>query len=200
MSSFVEVQFPADISYGATFGPEFSTDVVITGSGYEQRNVNWLEARCHGDVSHGVKTQAQLDILIAFFRARMGKAYGFRFKDWSDYQVTLGAIGTGTGVAKTFQLVKVYESGGVIRTRVVSKPVAGTVKVYVSGAEVTAGWSVDTAIGLVTFSDPPGAGASVKASFEFDVPVRFDTDRMPVSIDNFNVYGWAGIPVIEVRI
>ena len=73
MPSFHEVQFPCDISYGSSGGPEFSTDVVITHSGYEQRNINWSEARARYNVTHGVKTQSQLDVLIAFFRARCGR-------------------------------------------------------------------------------------------------------------------------------
>jgi uncharacterized protein (TIGR02217 family) len=46
----------------------------------EKRNVNWSEARGRWDVASGLKKQQQLGELIAFFRARKGKAYGFRFK------------------------------------------------------------------------------------------------------------------------
>jgi uncharacterized protein (TIGR02217 family) len=85
MSSFHEVRFPDNIAYGATGGPEFATTVVATGAGHEKRNVNWAEARGRWDVASGLKKQAQIDELIAFFRARRGKAFGFRFKDWTDY-------------------------------------------------------------------------------------------------------------------
>jgi uncharacterized protein (TIGR02217 family) len=80
MSGFHEVRFPDNIAYGATGGPEFSTTVVATGSGHEKRNVNWSEARGRWDVASGLKKQVQIDELIAFFRARRGKAYGFRFR------------------------------------------------------------------------------------------------------------------------
>jgi uncharacterized protein (TIGR02217 family) len=90
MSGFHEVRFPDNIAYGATGGPEFATTVVATGSGHEKRNVNWSEARGRWDVASGLKKQAQIDELIAFFRARRGKAYGFRFKDWTDYKATCG--------------------------------------------------------------------------------------------------------------
>jgi uncharacterized protein (TIGR02217 family) len=83
MSGFHEVRFPDNIAYGATGGPEFATTLVVTGAGHEQRNVNWAEARGRWDVRSGLKKQAQIDELIAFFRARRGKAYGFRFKDWT---------------------------------------------------------------------------------------------------------------------
>lgn len=84
--SFVEVQFPSDISYGATGGPMFLTDVVATVSGHEQRNSKWSQARARYNVASGVKTETQWQALIAFFRARRGKAVGFRFKDWGDFK------------------------------------------------------------------------------------------------------------------
>ena len=86
MGGFHEVRFPDNIAYGATGGPEFATTVVVTGAGHEQRNVNWAEARGRWDVASGLKNQQQLDELIVFFRARKGRAYGFRFKDWTDYK------------------------------------------------------------------------------------------------------------------
>jgi uncharacterized protein (TIGR02217 family) len=108
MTGFHEVRFPDNIAYGATGGPEFAATVVVTGAGHEQRNVDWAEARGRWDVGSGLKNQEQLDELIAFFRARKGKAYGFRFKDWTDYKATDQLIGTGDGAIKTFQLVKRY--------------------------------------------------------------------------------------------
>src|SRR6185295_947457 len=124
--AFIETRFPTDIAYGSAGGPEYSTDIVITQSGYEQRNANWSAARARYNVAHGVRTQAQLDDLIAFFRARKGKAHGFRFKDWTDYKIVAQVLGTGTGSQTAFQLVKTYTSGGVTETRILAKPVAGT--------------------------------------------------------------------------
>ena len=141
MSSFHEVRFPDNIAYGATGGPEFATTVVATSSGHEKRNVNWSEARGRWDVASGLKKQAQIDELIAFFRARRGKAYGFRFKDWTDYQATGQLLGTGDDAVTQFQLVKHYPSGSVIEVRTITKPVAGTVKVYLD--------SIEQALGLV---------------------------------------------------
>jgi uncharacterized protein (TIGR02217 family) len=125
MTSFHEVRFPDNIAYGATGGPEFATTVVATGSGHEKRNVNWSQARGRWDVASGLKKQAQIDELIAFFRARRGKAYGFRFKDWTDYQATGQLLGTGDDALTQFQLVKHYPSGSVIEVRTITKPVAG---------------------------------------------------------------------------
>ena len=132
-SLFHDVQFPPDIAYGAAGGPGYSTSVVTTVAGHEKRNANWATARGRWNVAHGLKNREQVASLIAFFRARKGRAYGFRFKDWTDYQAVGEAIGTGDGTTTTFQLVKRYVSGGVAETRTITKPVAGTVGVYLDG-------------------------------------------------------------------
>ena len=95
MTGFEEMRFPGNIAYGAMGGPEFATTVVATGPGHEKRNVNWSEARCRWDVTSGLKKQAQIDELIAFFRARSGKAYGFRFKDWTTTRPPASCWGQG---------------------------------------------------------------------------------------------------------
>jgi uncharacterized protein (TIGR02217 family) len=200
MPGFHEVQFPPDISYGAAGGPAYSTTVVTTVSGHERRNANWAQARGKWNVAHGLKKREQVAALIAFFRARKGRAYGFRFKDWTDYQAFAQALGVGDGTTKTFQLVKQYGSGGDIETRTIAKPVAGTVKVYRDGVEATSGWSVDTATGLVTFIAPPAAGVQVTADFEFDVPTRFDTDQMDITIETYHLGTWGQIVIVEIRL
>lgn len=197
--SFVEVQFPTDISYGSSGGPEYATDIVASVSGYEQRNVSWEQARARYNVAHGVKTKAQLDALIAFFRARKGRAYGFRFKDWTDYQTGTEVLGTGDGVATQFQLVKWYTSGGASEQRVIQKPVAGTVQIYRDGVLKTSGFTIDYATGLVTFNSAPANGVVVAAVCQFDVPVRFDTDRLSATLDAYGVHSWLDIALIEVR-
>ena len=200
MTGFHEVRFPDNIAYGATGGPEFATTVVVTGSGREQRNVNWAEARGRWDVASGLKNQAQLDALIAFFRARKGRAHGFRFKDWTDYKATGQLLGTGDGVQTLFQLVKRYPSGSAVEVRTVTKPVAGTVRVYKDAVEQLSGWSVDVTTGLITFTTAPTVGVQITADCEFDVPVRFDTDHMAVTIESYRLHAWQQIPIVELRI
>jgi len=198
--AFIEVRFPADISYGSAGGPEYSTEVVITHSGYEQRNANWSQARARYNVSHGVKTQLQLDTLIAFFRARKGRADGFRFKDWTDYKVIGQLIGVGNGSNKIFQLSKSYSSGNASEQRVITKPVAGSVRVYVAGILQSVGaYTLGLGTGVVTFIAAPASGASVVADYEFDVPVRFDTDRLSATLEAYGIHSWLDIPLIEVR-
>lgn len=197
--SFVEIQFPPGISYGSSGGPLYTTDIVITAGGHEQRNVQWEQARARYNVAHGVKTKAQLEQLIAFFRARKGRAYGFRFKDWTDHQLTNEVIGTGNGVKTSFQLTKTYSSGGVDEVRVIRKPVSGTVIIKVDGVTVTSGLSVSTITGIATFTTAPASGKTITASAEFDVPVRFDTDRLSATLEDYGVHSWMDIPLIEVR-
>lgn len=197
---FIEVRFPADISYGSSGGPEYSTDIVETHGGHEQRNSNWADARARYNVAHGVKTKEQLDALISFFRARRGRADGFRFKDWTDYQGIGQSLGTGTGAQTAFQLVKRYVSGSATEVRVIKKPVAGTVSVYLNGVLQGSGFSVATATGIVTFTVAPGSGVAVTADFEFDVPARFDTDRLSAALEAYGSHSWREIPLVEVRV
>jgi len=128
--SFTEMRFPENISYGSTGGPEFSTDVVTTHNGYEQRNINWSHARARYNIAYGVRSNEQLTELITFFNARKGKAIGFRFKDWSDFTATNQEIGIGDDKKTTFHLIKTYVSGKDKHTRTIKKPVHDTIKIY----------------------------------------------------------------------
>ncbi len=192
--SFVEVQFPSDISYGATGGPMFLTDVVATVSGHEQRNSKWSQARARYNVASGVKTETQWQALIAFFRARRGKAVGFRFKDWGDFKAVNQPLLSLGGTQ--YQLVKQYVSGAVVSERIITKPVAGTLKLYRNSILQASGWSIDTTTGIITTS----LTGTLTVDFDFDVPVRFDTDELALSLDSFNAGSWNNIPLIEVRI
>ena len=86
-----------------------------------------------------------------------------------------------------------------VETRLIAKPVAGSVKLYRDGVEVTSGWSIDTTTGLVTFSTAPAADVQVTADFTFDVPVRFDSDQMDLTIETYQLGSWGQIPVVEIR-
>lgn len=285
MAAFDEVQFPAAISAGATGGAEYSTDVVVMAGGAEQRNQNWSAARGAWDVSTGVKKKSDSDALIAFFRARQGKARGFRFKDWTDFAATAqtmspgtvlkltatdvtcaasdhsyttaGAIsfaslaagdsvyitgnatsannGTKTVVSATatklivsqavtdeasgstmvllrlgpYQLQKSYTDSGNTDVRTISKPVTGTVIVYFAGVAHSTWWTVATTTGIVMLvagTAAPNNGDALTATFQFDIPARFDTDKMEgfTIIDPGDGSGpfvnWQKIPIVEIRV
>ena len=208
MASFMESpRFPDDISYGVTFGPEFVTEIASTPAGAEQRNRVRSRALCRGECAHAVKTQAQLTLLIAFFRSVGGRFSGFRFKDWSDYQLALAdSVLTDVGVSGAqFQLNKRYRaSAGFQEVRPLRKPVTGTLVLKDGASTVAPGvgagqWTLDASTGVVTI----GAGVTrlagnLTASCEFDVPCRFDADSMATSIQSYQIYSWGQIPVVEI--
>jgi uncharacterized protein (TIGR02217 family) len=211
--AFHEVRFPAGISLGATGGPERRTEIVVLGSGAEERNSRWADSKRSYNAGSGIKRVDDLHAVIAFFEERRGRFHGFRWKDWSDYKSAAPnagvtaldqAIGTGNGVTAAFQLVKTYGSAFAPWTRDIKKPVAGSVRVAVAGIEKTAGthFNVDHATGVVTFTggNIPTMGQSVTAGFEFDVPVRFDTDRLEVNLSLIEAGSIPNIPIVEVRL
>ncbi|MBL0320070.1 MAG: DUF2460 domain-containing protein [Alphaproteobacteria bacterium] len=200
MSAFHEVQFPPKIAYGASGGAEFNTSISTTFSGFEQRNINWQKARGRWDVSTGIKIKADMETVIAFFRARFGKAYGFRFKDWSDYQGVGQILGSGNSTQTVFQLIKTYTSGGYTYVREIKKPVAGKIKVYLNGVLQSSGMTFDTTTGQVIFNTAPANNVIVSSDFEFDVPVRFDTDALAVRADAPGIFVWDSITIVEIRL
>jgi uncharacterized protein (TIGR02217 family) len=206
--AFHEIRFPDSISRGAKGGPERRTRIVELASGDEERNASWANSRRRYDVSYGVRRADDLAAVVAFFEARNGRLHAFRFKDWSDYKSCLPSaapaatdqiIGTGNGSTTTFALTKTYASGAQSWARAIIKPVAGTVTVSLNGVVQGSGWSVNTTTGIVTFTVAPANGAVIRAGFEFDVPVRFDTDELPVTLDIERTGSIPSIPLIEVR-
>lgn len=209
--SFHEVRFPADLSFGAIGGPERRTDIVGLTSGFEERNTPWAHSRRRYDAGLGLRSLDDVQALIGFFEARQGQMYGFRWKDWADFkscppsrQPAPGdqVIARGDGVSRVFALTKTYRSGGHSYVRPIAKPVAGTVLAAVQDVERREGvhFEIDTATGLITFAEPPLLGAEISAGYEFDVPVRFDTDRIAVSVASFRAGQVPDVPLVEVRV
>lgn len=206
--AFHEVRFPDDISRGARGGPQRRTQVVELASGDEERNASWASSRRRYDVAYGIRRADDLAAVVAFFEARNGRLHGFRFKDWADYKSCLPSqipaatdqvIGTGDASTKTFQLAKRYLSGGQAWVRIITRPVAGSVTVALAGTPQASGWSVDVTTGLVTFSTAPVSGVTITAGFAFDVPVRFDTDTLDVTLDLERLGSITSIPLVEIR-
>ena len=196
--AFADIRFPDDIAYGSTGGPEYSTTIVTTQAGHEYRNRNWQQARARYNVASGVKTAAQLEELIAFFRARQGQAEAFRYKDWCDFQAMGALLGAGDGATTDYPLRKAYSSGTQTVWRLISKPVPETVSVYLDSVLQLSGWQLDGLTGIVQFDTPPAANVQVKADFEFDVPVRFATDWLNTELHDYRAYRARNIPLIEV--
>jgi uncharacterized protein (TIGR02217 family) len=207
--NFHEVKFPTAIAFHSTGGPERRTEIVTLGSGFEERNAVWANSRRRYDVGSGVKTLDDLSSVIAFFEARLGRLYGFRLKDFADFKSCAPggsvspadqSIGTGDGATTAFQLVKTYLSGPASWTRPIRKPVEGTVRVAVAGVELTSGITIDTTSGLVTFDSAPASGAAITAGYEFDTPVRFDTDSLSINLASFAAGEIPSITIVEVLV
>lgn len=207
---FHEVRFPTSLSFGSAGGPVRRTDVVTLANGFEERNTPWAHSRRRYDAGLGVRSLDDVAVLTAFFEARQGQLNGFRWKDWADYKSCLPSgsvaatdvqIGVGDSVARSFPLAKRYSSGSESYLRPVAKPVAGTVRAALDGVEQPdTTFTVDATTGIVTFDLPPGSGIIVTAGFEFDVPVRFDTDQIVTSVASFQAGDVPDVPVLEVRV
>ena len=173
--------------------PAFSTAIVTSASGAEARSAGWAAARTSYDVGPGIRSEADVATLLAFFRARLGPARGFRLRDPFDAQGTAETLGVGDGANRVFALVRRY--GDAVRP--ITRPVAGTVTVAVGGVSTPAFALQDG--GQVVLDVAPAAGAVVSASFTFDVPVRFAEDKLSVSRSTFLAGVATSVPLIEVQ-
>jgi uncharacterized protein (TIGR02217 family) len=211
MSGFHDVRFPLELGFSAAGGPAFSTQVVVTGSGAEQRNAEWSDARLEYDAGLGIRSEDDLRQLLAFFRARRGQAHGFRFLDPLDNSsASPGAepaatdqwLGDGDGMTTRFALVKHYGDDGLgadpPQTRRITRPWPDSVVVAVAGVPLANGWTLAPG-GWIDLAEPPAAGTSVTAGFRFDVPVRFATDRIEVSLAGWPAGELPSVPLVEIR-
>jgi uncharacterized protein (TIGR02217 family) len=211
MQSFHEVSFPASVSFGATGGPERRNEIVALSSGREKRNLRFAQSRRHFDVGTGVRSLSDLYDIVAFFEARRGSLHGFRFRDPFDMKSCRPEgtpspfdqyVGTGDGETASFQLLKGYGAGEDAYARTIRKPVDGTVLVSVGGSLKSAPdhFVLDSATGIFTFQEGsvPEVGEEVHAGFEFDVPVRFNTERVEISLSAFNAGQIPSISIVEI--
>ena len=205
--AFDDIRFPVSISLGATGGPERRTEIVSLASGHEERNSRWAGSRRRYNAGFGVKSLNGLHEVVAFFEERRGRLHGFRWKEHVDFkscppqsQASMldQEIGVGDGLLTSFQLIKTYGSGLRNYVRTIAKPVSGTAVIAVNGLASAPTLNVQT--GLVTFAVAPAVGAIVTAGFEFDVPVRFDTDELKINLTGFIAGDIPDIPLVELLI
>jgi uncharacterized protein (TIGR02217 family) len=196
--SFIETPRMHDkVAFGFSGGPRFSTSVAVGFSGAEKRNVNWTQARGRWTATMLAKKQDVTESLIAHFRAVRGMAYGFRMKDWSDFECRAAdSLLVELTANTTWQLYKNYTFGTNVSSRKIAKPRPNQVTIVGAGT-----YTVNTATGVVTKtggSNPTGWYGA------FDVPVRFDTDDLNIEIINRNridglLYTWGNIPLVELK-
>ncbi|WP_428150248.1 phage distal tail protein, Rcc01695 family [Brevundimonas sp.] len=204
--AFHEVRLPARLAFGSTGGVERRTEVVTLASGFERRSSPWAMGRRRYLIGANLRSLADMAELTAFFEARRGRLYGFRFRDFADFAscgpgetpaATDQVLGGGNGTQTAFPLVKAY--GDV--SRHIAKPVDGSVRLAVGGVELASeAFSVDATTGLVTLTAAPGSDVAVTAGYLFDTPVRFDADRLEVTLESFGAGRMASVPLIELRV
>lgn len=196
--NFIERQFPVDISYGSSGGPEYYTEVLSTVNGYEIRNNKMYNPRMRFNVATGIKNRTQMEQMMKFFRNCKGRTLGFRYKDWSDFR------GKNEKVQvldrNSLQLIKTYRlDDDIADERIINKPIKNTVKIFVAGKQLPEKQvSIDYTTGRVLLLQSE-ASDDITADFEFDVPVRFDTDYLPVVIENNSFFSLPEIPIIEIK-
>lgn len=202
MNAFDDVAYPLSLGRDLAVSPEFSTGVAVTASGHERRNALWSNARLRFDVGPGIRSEEELGILIAFFRARHGPATGFRLRDPYDFSSNAMTaqptsadqlIGIGDGATASFALVKHYGE----QRRAITRPEAGSILVSIDAVPAS-DWTLVEG-GIIAFAVAPSAGSEIRAGFYFDVPVRFAEDRLDVSSINFAAGEVPSVPLIEIR-
>ncbi len=204
--AFDEVSLPARLAFGSTGGVERRTEIVTLASGFERRSTPWAQGRRRYLIGANLRSLDDMAALTAFFEARRGRLNGFRFRDFADFKscapgasvsATDQALGVGDGVTTGFALTKAYGD----QRRAIRKPVTGSVRVAMDGVELASGaFAVDGTTGVLTLEAAPGVGVEVTAGFLFDVPVRFDADRIEVTLESFGVGRMTAMPLIELRV
>lgn len=206
--AFIDSQFPTDISRGSVGGPRYYTTKRTRLSGRQVRNSNWTYPLHSYNAAYGIQKFSELEAVINFFHVCEGSAHGFRFKDWVDYKTSTAEASTnhqdmtiaqGDGTTKIFQLAKIYTVGSDTKTRIITKPVNGTVTVALDTTEQLSGWSLDYSTGLLTFTTAPGLNVDVKWGGQFDVPCHFMDDSLETSIEAYNA-GQTDVRIEEIRI
>lgn len=208
--AFHDVRLPEEIERGSQGGPRFRTSVLTLSSGYEKRNIDWELSRAAFSVGYGIQTKADFSLVLDFFYARQGRAHSFRFKDWSDFEITDQGIGATDGTTTQYQIYKRYTSGGINFDRTITKPVgadwvvtvdAVSKTVLYTGTPVAGEAKIDPLTGVLTLNSTDAAttGLAINVTGDFDIPVRFDTDQIEVNMQTFDAGAIPEIGIIEVR-
>lgn len=213
--AFFEVEFPKTISFGAVGGSTFYTNINEGFSGFEQRNRNWSRTRGKWNIS--LITPSEMDtqrttfvsLLQSFFLVVGGRADGFRFKDFTDFEATAQPLATVTA-GSVYQLQRTYTIGGRSYVRTITKPVTAsvndykgnaltnTVTVYEDATPITPGdVSVDHTTGLVTIAGLSSPIGAITADFQHHFPVRFNMDDLEMQVLESQIV--SGKPIVRVE-
>lgn len=204
---FLNARLPEDVERGAQGGPSFSTTILELQSGFEQRNINWEYPRLEWDLSYGIQSKSDLQSVMNAYYVAQGRGHSFRFKDYSDYQVgddandTPVSIFVASGGETQVQAIKPYSFAGSTFNRALTRLVTGTVRVFIDAVEqtITTDFTVDVETGVITFLSALSAAEVVGLICEFDVPVRFNDDKLDVRMEWEDALEIPRIPIREIR-
>ncbi|WNL50653.1 minor tail protein [Ruegeria phage RpAliso] len=203
MIGFHEVRFPEDVSWGSSGGPRYKTHVFTSHRGYEKRNIEWSQPMMEFDVSYGIKQDDQILRVIEFFNARQGRLFGFRYKNWANFNIKEGPIATGDGYSTRLPLWKFYGFAGTRHYKRLTKIVRGSVRnLNVGGTPIEEGvdCTIDYDNGEIALNFAPGYGIPVIAEYlEFDEPVRFEEDSIENVIEAYNNNSLSNLTLVGVR-
>lgn len=183
--AFIETRLLDCVAYGTEGGPTWATRRVALRSGIARRNAQRSRPLYRFVVLYqNLKPQDHREVISAFNACR-GGVFGFRLRDWADYQATDELVGTGTGSPQSIQLAKLYEFGA----QNVSRPIRKLVSASLTQNGIPQSASIDLNTGIATFAAPNAS--VVRWTGEFDVPVTFDQDELLFTAGNRTSAGLA---------
>ena len=218
--AFYDHRLPIDIERMAVGGPGFRTNVVAALSGFEQRNIDWSKIRGSWDLAGRFMrfeettpaVTTDLQTVRDLFVVQQGRAHGFRFMDYLDFEIgdysdptnDNQSIGTGDAAETVFQIFKRYTFGAINYDRDIKKPTLTSGRVIVLLDDVVkatpADYSVDLNTGIITWVVAPGGGVDVQVAMEYDFPVRFAEDSIGITLEPASIGEISSIPIVELRL
>lgn len=189
---YVDIEFPRRIARGAMREPGWSTALVSNFGGYDQANINWVNAKHRYDVSLAIRTETDYSLVLEHFHSVRGRAKSFPFRDPLDNRVEASngvLIDNGESPAGDFQLAKRYGTGANLWDRWITRPVTVTVYRLRAGVttDITGSCTISTDTGRATIA---GGGVyepttdTLSWSGSFVVPVRYDSDQLPAVVED----------------
>jgi uncharacterized protein (TIGR02217 family) len=198
-------RLPDNIESGSGFGPSWSNVIQESIAGTEQRYARWTKCRGVGDLSLGLQSSedplGDFRAIYAMFMAHRGSLYPWRFRCDYDSSAEHEFFGVGDGIQTEFQLTMTYDPGllllgipgplSYVRDIVL---VVGVPVIEIAGTPTIA-FSL-TSGGIIIFDSAPTGDLTWSGTF--DIPVRFDTDNLPIIMNAGDLAGIHSIPIKEV--
>ena len=175
---------------------EFATSYVSTLSGREVIKLDREDAKQKYLVKNCRLSQAEFEQFNNFFRARRGRQFAFRFRDYSDYNVNKQFIAKGDGRCLEFQLFKLYDDPIAPYVRNITKPVKDSIKLYINDKEAEA--LIDYNTGVIQLNSLLLQDQVLVADFMFDIAVRFNHDSFEYIYSKDGSIELSTIELVEV--